>query len=269
MPPSPTPPPTLASLGLSEAPRDHPLTYPGAWPATSALLDGDRLLPLDRLIHPDRTPVLAVGSNACPGQLRHKMDEFGITSPIPMTKARVTGVDVGVSAHVSRMGYVSASPLNSPGTTRELFVIWLDGEQLDVVDASEGASSPRGNYARCRLPAPEFGVELEDGGRLPGVYVYVNRHGVLHDGSGTPRSHPGQRALISGLLAGSAELRRLFGATPEEFCARARADARLCERGTRLLREEKLVTVSGLEHLRAHRDFEAGTHSHAAGRPRR
>ena len=80
---------TLNALGLAEAPRDHPLRYPGAWPADSALLDGDRLvplagaLPLDRWRHEDRAPVLAVGSNASPGQLRHKMAEFAITSPIP------------------------------------------------------------------------------------------------------------------------------------------------------------------------------------------
>ncbi|GAQ58818.1 hypothetical protein [Streptomyces acidiscabies] len=241
--------PTLTSLGLAQAPRDHPLTYPGPWPTASALLQGDRLLPLDRLTHPDRTPVLAVGSNACPGQLRHKMDEFGITSPVPMTKAHVTGLDIGVSAHVSRMGYVSASPLNAPDVTRELFVIWLDDEQLKVVDASEGAHSPQGNYARVRLPTPEFRVELENGHALPGTYVYVNRHGVLHDGTGTPRRHGDQRTLITELLKGSPELRRLFGKTPEQFSERARADAELCDRGTRLLREEKLVTTSGLEHL--------------------
>jgi hypothetical protein len=45
-------------------------------------------------------------------------------------------------------------------------------------------------------------------------------------------------------------LRRLFGTTPEEFVARARSDAALCERGTRLLAEERRVTRSGLEHLR-------------------
>ncbi|MET8976664.1 hypothetical protein ABZX85_13710 [Streptomyces sp. NPDC004539] len=247
------PPPTLTSLGLARAPRDHPLTYPGPWPAASALLQGDRLLPLDRLTHPGRTPVLAVGSNACPGQLRHKMDEFGIASPIPMTKARVAGLEVGVSAHVSRLGYISASPVDAPGAVRELFVIWLDDEQLRVVDASEGADSPEGNYARVPLPGPEFRVELENGHVLPGTYAYVNRHGVLHDGTGAPRRHLDQRTLITELLKKSAELRRLFGGTPEEFCARARADADLCERGTRLLREEKLVTASGLEHLYAPR----------------
>ncbi|GKQ39351.1 hypothetical protein [Streptomyces sp. A012304] len=240
---------TLEALGLADAPRDHPLTYPGAWPAESGLLDGDRLLPLERLSFPGRTPVLAVGSNACPAQLRHKMSESQITSPIPMVRAKVTGIDIGVSAHVSRLGYVSASPVDAPDVTRELFVIWLDGRQLAVIDASEGVPLPNGNYARALLPARQVRVELADGETLPGAYAYVNRHGVLHDGTDAPRGHPGQRPLITELLRGSAELRRLFGATPEEFCARARADARLCRRGTRLFAEEGLVTKSGLEHL--------------------
>ncbi|MGW2525316.1 hypothetical protein ACWC09_52030 [Streptomyces sp. NPDC001617] len=238
---------TLEALGLAEAPRDRPLLYPGVWPAESGLLDGDRLQPLDRLVHEDRTPVLAVGSNACPGQLRHKMTESGITSPIPMVRTRVTGIDVGVSAHVSRLGYVSASPFEAPEAVRELFLTWLDAEQLAVIDASEGVPLPYGNYRRAWLPAPEVRFELEDGTRLPGAYVYVNRRGVLHNGTEAPRGHPGQRELITELLVGSARLRELFGVTPEEFCARARADARLCERGTRVFAEEKLVTESGLE----------------------
>ncbi|MCX5418828.1 hypothetical protein [Streptomyces sp. NBC_00078] len=238
---------TLEALGLAEAPRRFPLLYPGAWPSQSGLLDGDRLLPLDRLVHHDRVPVLAVGSNACPGQLRDKMTESGITSPIPIVRTRVTGIGVGVSAHVSRLGYVSASPVDAPGTVRELFLTWLDAEQLGVIDASEGVPLPYGNFRRAWLPAPDVRIELEDGTRLPGVYVYVNRRGVLHNGSGAPRGHPGQRALITELLVGSARLRELFGVTPEEFCARARADARLCEQGTRVFAEEKLVTVSGLE----------------------
>lgn len=238
---------TLETLGLAEAPRDHPLLYPGVWPSDSGLLDGGRLLPLDRLVHDDRVPVLAVGSNASPGQLRHKMDEFGIDSPIPMVKAQVTGIEVGVSAHVSRMGYVSASPVDAPGRVRELFVTWLDARQLAVIDASEGVPSANGNYGRAWLPAPDVRIELADGTALPGAFAYVNRHGVLHGGTGAPRAHPGQRALLTELLLGSARLRELFGVTPEEFCARARADRLLCERGTRLFAEEKLVTASGLE----------------------
>jgi hypothetical protein len=251
---------SLEALGLAEAPRDHPLLYPGAWPADSAVLDGDRLLPLDRLVHEDRVPVLAVGSNACPAQLRHKTAEFGIASPIPMVRARVTGLDVGVSAHVSRMGYVSASPFAAPTAVRELFLIWLDTRQLEVIDASEGVPLPGGNYDRAWLPAPDVRIELADGTVLPGAYVYVNRHGVLRNGSGTPRTHPGQRPLLGELLAGWPRLRELFGTTPEEFCARARADRWRCERGTRLFAEERLVTESGLErYVRAQQTGSPGT----------
>ncbi|MFJ9627067.1 hypothetical protein ACIRU8_05115 [Streptomyces sp. NPDC101175] len=233
---------TLAALGLARAPRDFPLEYPGVWPTASGLLVGDRLLPLDHHVtYEDRTPVLAIGSNACPGQLRHKMAEFGISSPVPMVRTRVTGIDVGVSAHVSGVGYVSASPVNSPGVVRELFVTWFDARQLAVVDASEGA------YDRAWLSGPGFRFASECGESPRGVYVYVNRHGVLHDGTGVPRRHPGERALLTELLAASTELRRLFGRTPEEFCARARGDREVCERGTRLFRAEGLVTVSGLE----------------------
>ncbi|MFD4256824.1 hypothetical protein ACFWR9_04150 [Streptomyces sp. NPDC058534] len=258
---------TLEALGLAGVPREEPLLYPGAWPRESGLLDGDRLLPLDGPVHEDgvdRVPVLAIGSNASPGQLRHKMAEFGIDSPIPMVRARVTGLDIGVSAHVSRMGYVSASPVGAPGVVRELFVLWLDPEQLAVIDASEGVPMARGNFDRAWLPAPDVRVEPPDGTVLRGAYIYVNRHGVLHDGTGAPRRHPGeQRPLITELLRGSARLRALFGTTPEEFSARARADRSLCDRGTRLFAEERRVMASGLEkYVRSGRtaDPRTGTH---------
>ncbi|MFF7972557.1 hypothetical protein [Streptomyces sp. NPDC007905] len=239
---------TLEELGLAGAPSEHPLFYPGAWPADSGLLHGDRMLPLDRLVYDDRVPVIAVGSNASPAQLRHKMTECGISSPLPMVRARVRGVDTGVSAHVSRLGYVSASPVKYPSGLRELFVIWLDPWQLAVIDASEGAPLPDGNFRRAWLPAPDVHIELADGQVLPGAYAYVNRHGVLHNGARAPRRHPGdQHTLITELLVASAPLRELFGLTPEEFCARARVDVALCARGTRLFAEQKWVTASGLE----------------------
>jgi hypothetical protein len=259
--------PTLESLGLAEAPREHPLTYPGVWPSESGILDGSRFLPLPAgpppdlpRLFPDRVPVLAIGSNACPGQLRHKMAEFDIREPIPMTRALVTGIEVGVSAHVSRLGYVSASPFNAPGNVRELFVTWLDADQLAVIDASEGVPVPTGPYDRAWLPSPEVGVELESGERLCGVYAYVNRRGVLHDGSGSPRRHPGERRLLTELLGASTALRNLFGVTPEEFCARARFDRDRCDRGTRLFAAEGLVVASGLEpYVRAQQTGSPGT----------
>ncbi|MEU0909721.1 hypothetical protein [Streptomyces althioticus] len=242
---------TLRALGLDGVPREHPLEYPGAWPRESGLLDGDRLLPLDRWAFEDRVPVISIGSNACPGQLRHKMAESGIVTPLPMVRSRVTGVGIGVSAHVSRPGYVSNAPVARPGRVSELFVIWLDARQLTVIDASEGVPLPHGNFRRAWLPAPDVRIELPDGSTLPGAYAYVNRRGVLHDGTGAPRTHPGQRPLLTNLLATLPRLRSLFGTTPEEFAARASADGALCEKGTRLFAEEGLVTAGGLERYTA------------------
>jgi hypothetical protein len=269
---------TLEALGLAVAPREDPLVYPGAWPAESGLLDGDRLLPLTRRTFPGRVPVLAVGSNASPAQLRHKMRQYELSSPIPLVKARVTGLEIGVSAHVSALGYVSAAPFRAPGHTRELFLTWLDPAQLAAIDASEGVTRPSGAYDRVVLPSTGFRVEPEpepepgdpsdpydsgdsgdsdgsgdsggsggSGGSLDGVHLYVNRHGVLQDGTGTPRVHPGERRLLAQLLAESAGLRKLFGSTPEEFCSRARGDLRLCAEGTRLFAREGRTTASGLE----------------------
>ncbi|MGW0826815.1 hypothetical protein [Streptomyces sp. NPDC002845] len=242
-----TDPRTLAALGLAVAPREDPLSYPGAWPTESGLLDGNRLLPLTDAVYEARVPVLSVGSNACPAQLVHKMAEHGVPCTIPLVKARVTGIEAGVSAHISLAGYVSASPFHAPGRTRELFVTWLDPAQLAVVDASEGVGSPTGAYDRVRLPSSGFRVELESGEVLDSAWIYVNRRGVLHNGDGAPRGHPGERALLTELLVESAGLRELFGVTPEEFCARAQGDRALCARGTRLFAEEKRTTASGLE----------------------
>ncbi|MFS8199824.1 hypothetical protein ACLVWQ_14195 [Streptomyces sp. CWNU-52B] len=239
---------TLEALGLAVAPLDRPLVYPGVWPAESGVLDGDRLLPLTRLTFTDRVPVLAVGSNASPAQLRLKLRQYGLSSSrLPLVKARVTGLEIGVSAHVSTMGYVSASPFGAPGHTRDLFVTWLDAAQLAAVDESEGVTRPSGAYDRVPLPATGFRVELESGEPLDDAQLYVNRHGVLHDGTGAARRHPGERRLLTELLAESPGLRKLFGSTPEEFCSRTRADPRLAAEGTRLFAREGRTTASGLE----------------------
>jgi hypothetical protein len=164
-----------------------------------------------------------------------------------MVKTRVCGLGVGVSAHVSLTGYVSASPFHAPGAVSELFLTWLDVPQLAVVDASEGVPVAEGAYDRAWLSASDVRIELDSGELLPGAYVYVNRRGVLHNGSGAPRPHPGERPLLASLLAGSERLRELFGETPEEFCARARGDGALCARGTQLFAAEGLTMPSGLE----------------------
>ncbi|WP_304450832.1 hypothetical protein [Nocardiopsis sp. YSL2] len=245
-------------------PVARPLTYPGTVPGASGVLLGDAYLALrpeadepvadwavecagertalagvlarlGRAPMADRRPVLAVGSNAAPAQLRRKLRSRSPDSAVPMAVARVDGIAPGVSAHVSRPGYVPAAPVVAPGRSR-LLVLWPDPTELEVLDATEP------NYRRRPLSVARHPVTLASGVRLPSCFVYVGRHGCLVDDGGRPRRLTGQAALIRALLAESAALRGLCGTTPEEFVDRVR-DPGVREAVKLLLRDEGRVAV--------------------------
>ncbi|RKS07852.1 hypothetical protein DFP74_3538 [Nocardiopsis sp. Huas11] len=164
-------------------PMARPLTYPGTIPDGSGVLldrsyvalrpeagrpagewtaafddDGGSTLEgvlarLGRAPMADRHPVLAVGSNAAPAQMRRKLRSRALEPVVPMTLADVDGIAPGFSAHVSRPGYVPAAPVARPGR-RRLFVLWPDQAQLEAIDATEP------NYRRLLLPADRHRVTL-------------------------------------------------------------------------------------------------------------
>ncbi|MEV5707072.1 hypothetical protein [Actinoallomurus sp. NPDC052274] len=221
-----------------------PQSPPGHWVLDASAVPphvfGGPEIPLDealracgRPVMADRRPVLAVGSNAAPAQIARKL--AGRTRlVVPMTYAHVSGLTAGASAHVSRPGYVPAVPVLTPGASTELVVLWLDDEQLAAVDRTEP------NYHRVR---PSASVTVALPGLAPlGCHLYAGRHGCLTDAGGVPIRLAGQPGLLAGLLAASPRLVRLTGArTPEEFVARARADARLRDDVRRLWRREGIV----------------------------
>lgn len=217
----------------------EPLAYPGRWVTAAALLDGDVLRPLPGACptaEPGRVPVLAIGSNGAPAQLSHKLRAGGTSRAVPLEPVRVAGLGVASSGHVSRAGYVAASPYLAPDATSCPLVTWLDEEQLALVDASEHP-----NYWRVFLPADAVRVARVDGSRLPGtgVYAYVNARGLLGRGDGTLRAAADQRALLTELLAESAALRVLCGGDgPDDWVRRARADSRFAATATEVFRDE-------------------------------
>ncbi|NJP98284.1 hypothetical protein HCN51_54205 [Nonomuraea sp. FMUSA5-5] len=217
---------------FADDPVAAPLTYPGRIPPGSGVLMDDAYVPREwraggaaiaaLLASAGQAPldarhrVVAVGSNAAPSQLRRKFRDHGVRAVVPMTLAEVPGVAPGVSAHVSRWGYVPAAPIETQGEASRLFVLWLDERQLAALDLTEP------NYRRRPLTSA---VTLEDGTPLPPPFVYEGRHGcVAAPGDGRPRRLTSQPELIRSLLDGSAALRRLCGSTPEEFVANVRDD---------------------------------------------
>jgi hypothetical protein len=227
-----------ASASLEAGPLDAPLTYPGQIPDVPAVLvtrdslagiepgpqplgrwlvDGDGLDEvlgaLDVAPIGDRHPVVAIGSNASPAQLRRKFRS--VRPVIPMARARVGGIVAGLSAHVSRPGYVPATPVPQDGQVSELYVTWLDDAELRILDETEP------NYDRVRLPT-RHPVELPGGHGLDGAWMYVGRHGYLVDPAGNLRKLTTQREIIASLLADVPGLAELAGRDADEWLQRTR-----------------------------------------------
>jgi hypothetical protein len=116
---------------------------------------------------------LACGSNASPAQLRRKLSGHGGGSVVPVIGARVSGVDVVYSAHMSSYGAIPATLVASPGTEVSLHITFLDESQLRLMDDTEL------NYARVRIGGNEFPLTLESGEKLSEYYAYLSTRGVL------------------------------------------------------------------------------------------
>lgn len=145
----------------------------------------------------ERHPVLAVGSNASPGQLVHKFDrDRDVAGLVPMTRARVRGLGVGHSAHVSKAGYVPYAPhANTDLVDRELIVLWLDAEQL--VDLHE--TEP--NYHWIAVSGQDYPAVLASGGGLGTYSLYQSRWGVLRRATDGPIVRGTTQAEIFDTLA--------------------------------------------------------------------
>jgi len=170
-------------------------------------------LPAESLV-----PVLAVGSNASPAQVQRKLAIAGLPTRVPITAVRVRGLAVGVSAHVSRPGYLPATPVPAAAAESDLWVVWLDPAALVAVDATEP------NYERIRLPA-RYPVRLTTGQPVTGCRVYRSRHGYLVNEAGEPRRLTDQPTLITALLAELPALSSLAGMSAQEWIEQTRDPA--------------------------------------------
>jgi hypothetical protein len=233
-----------AQAGRAEAPDPvaAPLTYPGAPPSGPAVVvtatSTIELRPpasppgewsavddrtLDEVLRAAgaapmaaRSPVLAVGSNASPAQLRRKFRSLP-NAAVPVIRAEVSGLRVGVSAHVSRAGYLPATPVADPAASSPLFITWLNEAELAAMDTTEP------NYSRDRLP--DMYIVQMAGQQVRNCWIYVSVRGFLIDTAGHPRELTGQPELIASVLEQFPELADIAGRTPQEWVQRAAAPA--------------------------------------------
>ena len=82
----------------------------------------------------NRIPVLSVGSNRSPYQLKRK---FSLNQDICGTPAILSDSDIVYAASLSAYGSMPATQWPSKGTTVELNVLWLTEEQLNIMHLTE------------------------------------------------------------------------------------------------------------------------------------
>ena len=81
-----------------------------------------------------RHPVISVGSNRAPLQLRRK---FGAQATLPVTSCVLHDCDIVYAATMSYYCAVPATAFPSPGTKVTLNIAWLDDDQLQHMHATE------------------------------------------------------------------------------------------------------------------------------------
>ncbi len=126
------------------APLDDPAAYPGQWPAGPVMIQRDRVIPVPATAATaGRSPMLAIGSNACPAQIRRK----GIGGPLLLVPTVLRNHLVVYAGHVTTYGAVPATVIRWPGARAMVFTAWVTPRQRRQLDDSEG-----GNYDAVMLP---------------------------------------------------------------------------------------------------------------------
>jgi hypothetical protein len=112
---------------------------------------------LERALRDGAVPLLAYGSNAAPEVLRRKLgaDVAGQVLARPVV---LEDTDVVFSAHVSHHGAVPATPVASPGTEVDAWLLTIPARAMRALDATE----------------PNYRRELRGD-----AHLYVSRHGPL------------------------------------------------------------------------------------------
>ncbi len=126
-----------------------------------------------------RTPVLALGSNGAPAQLRRKF--AGQAGHIPVSRAVLLDHVVVYSAHFSRYGALPATLHRHAGAVAFVSVTWLDPDQLARMHQTEAIGV---NYDYVEFTDLQLEHDEDDLAAPALVGAYVSRAGaMLHRGS--------------------------------------------------------------------------------------
>ena len=127
----------------------------------------------------NRIPILSVGSNRSPYQLKRK---FTLDEDICVTPAILYDSDIVYAASISAYGSVPATQWPSKGTSVALNVLWLKEDQLNKMHLTEGLGIA---YHFVKLTTGT--VKIEDFDYKKDIYGYISVPGVFPFKDNLPR----------------------------------------------------------------------------------
>ena len=127
----------------------------------------------------NRIPILSVGSNRSPYQLKRK---FTLEEDICVTPAILYDSDIVYAASISAYGSVPATQWPSKGASVVLNVLWLNEGQLNKMHLTEGLGIA---YHFVKLTAGT--VKIENFDYKKNIYGYISVSGVLPFKDNLPR----------------------------------------------------------------------------------
>ena len=119
----------------------------------------------------NRIPILSVGSNRSPYQLKRK---FSLDQDICVTPAKLYDSEVVYAASISAYGSLPATQWPSNGTIVDLNVLWLKEEQMNIMHLTEAVG-----IAYHFVKLKQGSVKLRDFEYSDDIYGYVSLAGVL------------------------------------------------------------------------------------------
>ena len=127
----------------------------------------------------NRIPIISVGSNRSPYQLKRK---FSLLQDICVTPATLYDSDVVYAASLSSYGSIPATQWPSKGTEVDLNVLWLNEEQLEIMHLSE-ALGVAYNFVKLKLDT----VKIKDFKYEKQIFAYISIAGVFPFNENKPK----------------------------------------------------------------------------------
>ena len=127
----------------------------------------------------NRIPILSVGSNRSPYQLKRK---FSLNQDICVTPAILKDSDIVYAASLSAYGSMPATQWPSKGTEVDLNVLWLNEEQLEIMHLSE-ALGVAYNFVKLKHGT----VKIKDFRYANQIYGYISIAGVFPFNDNKPK----------------------------------------------------------------------------------